>query len=136
MADQVRRVEYCYVEVADKPGEGVRVLVTLKEAGVNLLSFTAFPNGSGKVQIDVAAQDAEGVARALKGAGFTVSARKPALFVTGSDRAGAGAEVLRKLAAAGVNVRAANAAAAQGGYGMILWFAPSDFAAAAKALGA
>ena len=84
----------------------------------------------------VVAQDAEGLAKALKGAGFTVSGRKPALFVQGSDRPGAAGELLRKLASAGVNIRAANAAAAQGGYGMILWFAPNDFAAAAKALGA
>jgi len=42
MADQIRRVDYFYVEVPDKPGEGARVLTALKEAGVNLLNFTAF----------------------------------------------------------------------------------------------
>jgi hypothetical protein len=44
--------------------------------------------------------------------------------------------VLRKLAEAKVNVRAANGCAGQGGFGLILWVAPSDLTAAAKALGA
>jgi len=29
MADQIRRVDYFYVDVPDKPGEGVRVLAAL-----------------------------------------------------------------------------------------------------------
>ena len=91
MADQIRRVDYYYVEVPDKPGEGVRVLGALKEAGVNLLSFTAFPSGKGKTQIDVVPQDAEALTRAAKNAGLTLSPRKQAFLVQGSDRAGAAA---------------------------------------------
>ncbi len=70
-------------------------------------------------------RSAEALTRAAKNAGLTLSARKQAFFVQGSDRPGAAAEVLRKLSSAGVNIRAANGAAAQG-----------DFANAAKALGA
>jgi hypothetical protein len=58
MADQIRRVDYFYVEVPDKPGEGVRVLTALKEAGVNLLNFTAFPGAGGKAQLDLVVEDA------------------------------------------------------------------------------
>ena len=89
MADQIRRVDYYYVEVPDKAGEGVRVLGALKEAGVNLLSFTAFPAGKGKTQIDLVALDGEALTRAAKNAGLTLSARKQAFFVQGNDRAGA-----------------------------------------------
>jgi hypothetical protein len=135
MADQIRRVDYFYVEVADKPGEGVRVLSALKEAGVSLLNFTAFPGAGGKAQIDVVPEDAGALTKAAKNAGLTLSGRKQAFFIQGQNRAGAAAEVLRKLADARVNVRAANGSAGQGGYGMIVWVAPSDFAAAAKALG-
>src|SRR2546423_8733098 len=94
MADQVRKVDYFYVEVPDKPGEGVRVLGALKEAGVNLLSFTAFPSAKGKAQIDIVALDGEALVRAAKNAGLTLSPRKQAFFVQGSDRPGAAAEVL------------------------------------------
>ena len=135
MADQIRRVDYYYVEVADKAGEGVRVLGALKEAGVNLLSFTAFPTGKGKTQIDLVALDGEALTRAAKNAGLTLSSRKQAFFVQGNDRAGAAAEVLRKLSTAGINARAANGAATQGGFGMIVWVAQGDIAAAAKAFG-
>ena len=42
---------------------------------------------------------------------------------------------MKKLSDAKVNVRAANGSAGQGGFGMIVWVAPADYAAAAKALG-
>ena len=135
MADQIRKVDYFYIEVPDKPGEGIRVLGALKEAGINLLNVTAFPTSGGKTQIDLVTQDADALTRAAKTAGLTLSARKQAFFVQGQNRAGAVAEVLRKLSDAGVNVRAANGSAGQGGFGMIVWVAPSDFATASRALG-
>jgi hypothetical protein len=135
MADQIRRIEYFYVEVPDKPGEGVRVLGALKEAGVNLLSFTAFPTGSGKAQIDLVPQDAQALQNAVKNTGYQLSASKQAFFVQGENRVGAAADVLRKLSSAGINVRAANGAAAPGGFGLIVWVTPNDYAKAAQVLG-
>jgi len=135
MADQIRRVDYFYVEVPDQPGEGVRVLMAVKEAGVNLLSFTAFPTGSGKAQVDLVPENAEALQKAAKNARLQLSPRKQAFFVQGENRAGAAADVLRKLSSAGINVRAANGAAAPGGFGLNLWVAPNDYAKAAKALG-
>src|SRR2546426_12415646 len=135
MADQVRKVDYFYIEVPDKPGEGVRVLAALKEAGINLLNFTAFPTAGGKAQLDLVVDDANALTKAAKGAGLTLSGRKQAFFIQGQNRAGAAAEVFRKLADAKVHVRASNGSAGQGGFGMIVWVAPSDYAAAAKALG-
>jgi len=135
MADQIRRVDYFYVEVPDKPGEGVRVLMALKEAGVNLLSFTAFPTGSGKAQVDLVPEDSEALQKAAKNARLQLSPRKQAFFVQGANRAGAAADALRKVSSAGINVRAANGSAAQGGFGLILWVAANDYAKAAQALG-
>ena len=80
MADQIRRVDYFYVEVPDKPGEGVRVLSALTEAGVNLLSFTAFPVGGGKSQIDVVPQDAAALERVT----LSLLAGTPALTLIGA----------------------------------------------------
>jgi hypothetical protein len=135
MADQIRRVDYFYVEVPDKPGEGARVLDSLREAKVNLLSFTAFPTSGGKAQVDLVAEDPEALQRAAKSAGLKLSPRKQAFFIQGGDRAGAAGEVLRKLANAGINVRAANGCASQGRFGLIVWVPPANFDAAAKALG-
>ncbi len=44
MADTIRRVSYYYTTISDKPGEGARLLETLRSAGVNLLAFHAFPS--------------------------------------------------------------------------------------------
>jgi hypothetical protein len=135
MADQIRRVDYFYVEVPDKPGEGVRVLGALREAGVDLLNFTAFPTSGGKAQLDLVTDNGDALTKAAKSAGLNLSPRKQAFFIQGQNRPGAAAEILRKLSEAKVNVRAANGSAGQGGFGLIVWVAPSDQAAAAKALG-
>ena len=51
MADTVQRVEYFYVQVPNRAGEGVRYLSALREAGINLLAFSGFPEGRGS-QLD------------------------------------------------------------------------------------
>ena len=136
MADKIRRADYQYVSVPDKPGEGARILGALKEAGVNLLSFTAFPDGKGTTQIDFVTENADGLAKAAKALGLKLSEKKRAFFIQGEDRPGAVAEIFKKLAGAGVNVHATNAAAGgRGGFGMILWVRLENYDKAAKALG-
>jgi hypothetical protein len=51
MADTIRLVEYFYITAPNKAGEGARALNTLKEAGVNLLAFSGFPQGR-RAQMD------------------------------------------------------------------------------------
>jgi hypothetical protein len=137
MPDKVRRVDYFYALVPDKPGEALRITGKLKEAGVNLLSFTAFPAEGGKSQIDFVPENADAFVKAAKSVGVVLSPKKQALFIQGSDRVGAMAEIFKKLADAKVNVHAGNAScAAGGGFGCILWVKPQSFEAAAKALGA
>jgi len=137
MADTVRRVQYFYVEVTDRPGEGAKLFEKLKEAKVNLLSFTAFPVGAGKAQIDLVPVDPNAFLEAAKRLALKYSPSKEAFLLQGGDRVGLVADVLGKLAAAKINVTAANACAAPGGtFGMILWVKPADLAAAGKALGA
>src|SRR5439155_998373 len=96
MADKIRRADYQYVHVPDKPGEGARILGALKDAGVNLLSLTAFPDGNGTTQIDFVTENADGLAKAAKSLGLKLSDRKRVFFIQGDDRAGAGAEVGEK----------------------------------------
>ena len=56
MAETIRRVDYFYLTVPSKPGEGVRILNTLKEADINLLAFSGFPSGR-RSQIDFVPED-------------------------------------------------------------------------------
>jgi hypothetical protein len=39
MAEQIQRVQYFYTEVPDKPGEGAKVLGSLKKAGIKSTGF-------------------------------------------------------------------------------------------------
>ncbi len=136
MADRVRRVPYWYFEVPDQPGEGAKLFEKLRDQKVNLLHFTAFPVGGGKAQVDVVPEDQAAFAEAVKRTGLRPAGPKEAFLVQGGDRPGVAAEALRKLAGAKVNVIAANASVAQGGvFGMIVWVAAGDVAAAARALG-
>ncbi len=136
MAENIRRVEYYYVVVADKPGSGAAVLRTFQEAGVNLLAYLGFPAGRGKSQIDLVPENAALLKGAAQMAGLKLSRAKRAFVVDGEDRIGAVADLTRRLAEAKVNVTAACATGAGGGrYGMILWVPPASYVKAAKVLG-
>jgi hypothetical protein len=136
MADEIRRIDYFYVQVSDKPGEGARALATLRDAGVNLLAFSGFPEGR-RAQLDFVPTDAVLFRQTAKKAGWKLTGPKKAFLVSGEDRAGAVADLLEKLAGAKINVIAVDAVCAGAGrYGAILWVAPRDVARAVKVLGA
>ncbi|MDQ7800301.1 MAG: hypothetical protein QN188_01960 [Armatimonadota bacterium] len=137
MADVVRRVEYQYVVVPDRPGEGLRVLAALQRAGVNLLAYLGFPVEGGRAQLDLVAENPDALRRVAAQEGWQLSAPKQAFLVQGDDRVGAAGEHIRKLSEAGINITAAAATAAGAGrYGMILWVKAEDYERAAQILGA
>ena len=134
MADSIRKIGYFAIDVADKPGEAVRVLQALSEAGVNLLAFSGFPRGR-RAQLDFVPEDVALFRKALTRAKLKVRPKKTGFLVQGKDRRGAVAEVLQKLAQAAINVTAVDAVSAGGGrYGAILWVKSKDVNKAAKAL--
>jgi len=73
MPDSVKRVQYFYTEVPDKPGEGARILALLKESGVDLLAYSGFPSGR-RAQLDFIPADV---------AAFRAAARKAKLTLVG-----------------------------------------------------
>ena len=136
MADTIQRVEYFYLHVPNKTGEGSRFLTALHEAGINLLAFSGFPEGRGS-QLDFVPADPAAFKQFARMAKWKLTGPKPAFLVSGEDRVGAAAELHRKLAEAKINVTAIDAVCAGAGrYGAILWVAPRDVSKAAKLLGA
>lgn len=136
MADRVRKVQYFYVMAPDKPGEGARALGVLRDAGVNLIAFSGFPEGR-RSQLDFVPEDPAAFRAAAKRAKWKVTGPKSAFVVEGEDRPGAVAEILGKLADAAVNVTATDAVCAGAGrFGILLWVKSQDVSRAAKALGA
>jgi hypothetical protein len=136
MADTIRLVEYFYITAPDKPGQGAQALRVLKDAGVNLLAFSGFPQGR-RAQMDFIPADPAAFKQVAKKAKWKVVGPKRGFLVQGEDRVGAVAELLERLASSKINVTAIDAvSAADGRYGAILWVAPKDVKKAATLLGA
>ena len=135
MTDSVRKVDYFSMAVSDKVGEGVNVLSTLAEAGVNLLAFTGFPRGR-RAQVDFIPEDSKLFSSVAKKSGWEVNPKKTGFLVQGDDHPGAIAGLLRPLADAGINVTAVDAVVAgEGRYGAILWVKPESVTKAGRLLG-
>lgn len=135
MADKIRKVDYYYATVPNRPGEGARVLGALRKAGVNLLAFHAFPSGD-QAQLDFVPEKPDAFPDAAQKANVQVGAKKTAFLVEGDDRTGAAAEILERLASEQINVIAMDAIAVGGRFGALLWVKPAEVEKAAKALGA
>lgn len=134
MAETIKKVFYYAKDVANRPGEGAKILGALADEGVNLLAFTGFPKGR-KAQIDFIPEDSAAFTAAAKRAGIKVKPKKMGFLVQGDDRPGAVANILRRMADAKINVTAVDAlSAGKGRYGAILWVKPKDVNKAAKAL--
>jgi hypothetical protein len=134
MADSVRKIDYFYTELPNKPGEGAKALAALREAGVNLLAFTGFPSGR-RAQMDFIPEDTVAFKAAAKKAGLKLSPKKTGFLIQGDDRVGAVAEIVEKLAAAGINITAMDAVSAGAGrYGAIMWVKAPDVRKASRLL--
>lgn len=134
MAETVRQVEYFYMEVPNKVGEGAKVLQTLKEVGVNLVAFSGFPAGR-RAQLDFFPADPaafKGVARANR---WKLVGPKRGFLVQGDDRIGAVADLVGRLAGANISVIAIDAVSIYERYGALCWVAPRDIKKAAAVLG-
>jgi hypothetical protein len=137
MANRVRKVNYCYVKVSARPGQGAAVLDEVQKAGVNLLAFSGFPIGGGKAQLDLVADDMAALRRLARKNGWRLSKTKKAFLIQGDDRVGACHRQIKKLADQKINITAVDAVAAgKGRFGAILWVKPQVYARAARALGA
>jgi hypothetical protein len=135
MTDTIRVVDYFYVTVPNKPGEGARLLDTLRQERVNMLAFSAFPAGR-KSQADFVPEDPAAFRRAAKKAKWKVVGPKKAFLAQGDDRVGAIADLVGRLAAAKINVTALDAVSVHGRYGAIFWVAPKDLKKTSKIAGA
>jgi hypothetical protein len=135
MSETIRRVEYFYVEVPNKAGEGARVLKALKDANVNLLAFSGFPAGR-RAQLDFFPADPAALRSVARAHRWKLRGPKRGFLVQGDDRIGAVADLVDKLAAANINVIAIDAVGVDERYGMLCWVAPRDFRKATRLLGA
>jgi len=135
MADTVRQVDYFYVQVPHRAGEAAKALRTLKDAGVNLLAFSGFPEGR-RAQLDFIPADPAASKSVAKANKWKVVGPKHGFLIQGDDRVGAIADVVGTLADAKINVTAIDAICADGRYGALCWVVARDVKRAAQVLGA
>lgn len=136
MATRIRRVDYFYANIKDRPGEGYRVLSALAGGGVNLLAFNAVPIGPVNTQFVLFPESGERLVESAGRTGLRLEGPQQAILVQGDDKLGALAEVHQKLSDAGIHVYASNGVTdGRGGYGYVLYVRPEDFEAAAGTLG-
>jgi hypothetical protein len=135
MPTTIRKVNYAYVTVASKPGEAARILEALRGANVNLLAFSGFPQGRNKAQVDVVTDNIDGLKAAAARHKWKLSRTKRAFLAQGTDEVGAAIPPLAKVAAAKINVIAADAiAAGEGRFGLLFWVESRHYNRAAKLL--
>jgi predicted amino acid-binding ACT domain protein len=136
MAFTIRRVDYFYTTVEDKPGAAYRLLSQLAELGINLVALTAVPVGPMRAQLTLFPADTARFRNAAKQANLSLDGPHRALLVQGDDALGAVADVHEKLADAGVNVYASTGVSNErGSYGYVVYVRPEEFEQAAQSLG-
>ncbi len=136
MANTLRKVDYYYVMLPNRSGQGAKVMAALAAEGVNMLAFSGFPSG-GKAQLDLIPEDGAKFRKAARKLGIKLSTRKTGFLYQADDRVGAMTRILDKLAAAKINVIAADAVTSgKGRFGAIFWVKSNAVAKAAKVLGA
>ena len=136
MAIRIRRVEYFYCTVPDRPGEAYKLLEQLAQMGLNLLAFTAVPVGPLHTQLTLFPDDSEKMAYVSQRAGIRLDGPFSAFLVQGDDELGALARIHQDLYQANVNVYASSGVTdGQGSFGYLMYVKPDDYDRASSALG-
>ncbi len=132
MATNVKKITTLTVPLDAKAGSLSQVYSAFKEAGINILASWAYEMGPGQAQAHFYAADTTKAKDVL-----TKMGRKPtlddAVYAEGDDRTGVYAELLGKVAKAGVNIEATDAFGVNGKFATV--FFAKDTAALCKALG-
>lgn len=135
MAYVIRRVNYFYTTVRDRPGAAYKLLQQMAELGLNMLGFTAVPVGPMHTQLTIFPEDSGKMESMAQRAGMKIDGPHPAFLVQGDDELGALAEIHQVLYQTNVNVYASSGVTdGRGSFGYVIYVRPEDFDRAAAAL--
>jgi len=138
---KVTKTDVWAIEIQDQPGGLAKVMEVLAAAGANLQCVIGRrqPDRPGAGVVFVTPLQGKKVMATATAAGFQETQRIATLRVEGPDRAGAGAQVARAVADAGVSLRGVSAVAVGAKFVAFLgfdnWSDANRAAAALRALG-
>lgn len=99
-----------YIKTANRPGELAKILSVLGKAKIDTLACAGYSRGrEGRVMI--VTENNTRAAGLIKKAGYSLR-KDPVVVVTGKNKAGAGAKITARLAAAKINLSGMYAASA------------------------
>ena len=135
MAYRIRKVDYFYTTVRDRPGEAYNLLSQLADLGMNMVAFTAVPVGPTHTQLTLFPEDTLKMESVAQRAGLRLDGPHSALLVQGDDELGALAEVHQKLFHGNVNVYAATGVTdGRGSFGYLIYVRPEEYEVAVQIL--
>ena len=91
------------ITLEDRPGTLAKAAEAIAKAGINIEGATAVPQG-GRGELHILTRDSSATRRALESAGYKVETEQPVVVADVEDKPGAGADVFRRIADAGVNI--------------------------------
>jgi hypothetical protein len=137
MADTVRSATHFTIDIENTIGSGAKVLGQLRDNDVDFIAAWGYATPSGKAKLELVPSDPDGFSAAAKALGLQPSASVTVFYLTGTDRRGALADALEKLAAANVGLDAVQAVAdGSGGFGAVFFVGAADIQRAGTALDA
>jgi hypothetical protein len=137
MADTVRSVAHFTIDIENSVGSGAKVLGQLRDNDVDFIAAWGYATASGKARLELVPNDAAGFTAAAKALGLQTGAPVTVFYLTGTDRRGALADALAKLAAANVGLDAVQAVSdGSGGFGAVFFVGAADIQRAGTALDA
>ena len=131
----VKRITVSCLEIEDKPGTLHGLLSKAAAANVDLQCFAVFSAGEGRGRVYLSAKEPERLEACVQQLGIEATAAA-GFIISGEDKVGAAAEVLKGLAAGSINGVAGAAMVCDGQYQMLVIVDAADGNAAAEALGA
>jgi prephenate dehydratase len=135
MRFNIRRAEYYYITVKDRPGQAYEMLSRLKGMGINLIAFNAVPFGPESTQLTLFPDDSAKLEKLARQVGLHMDGPHYAIMVQGEDEPGALAAIHEKLYKANLNVFSATAVTdGKGDFGYIIYVQHDAFEQAAEVL--
>jgi len=105
----VKKGKECIVTIGNEKGAGARLLDTIAKSGVNLSGVVGYEMGN-EAYVHIVADDYDKACTAIQAAGYSCQG-SDVLLVEVSNAPGSCAEVLKKIADAGVDVDSCYASA-------------------------